>query len=60
MDWTHHSQYNFLPGMPKAPTHEVYFVVKKSGAKDGTKKWDVWTRMGAAWMRGDKRVRCAL
>ena len=31
--------------MPKTPTHDVYFVVKKPGVKDGKKKRDVWTRM---------------
>jgi hypothetical protein len=41
--------------MPKTPTHDVYFVVKKPGAKDGTKKRDVWTRIGAAWRHGDSK-----
>ena len=41
--------------MPKTPTHDVYFVVKKPGAKDGKKKRDVWTRIGAAWMHGDSK-----
>ena len=39
--------------MPKTPTHDVYFVVKKPGAKSGPKKRDVWTRISAAWMHGD-------
>ena len=40
----------------KTPTHDVYFVVKKPGAKDGTKKRDVWwTRIGAAWLHGDSK-----
>ena len=25
------------------------------GAKDGKKKRDVWTRIGAAWMHGDSK-----
>ena len=41
--------------MPKTPTHDVYFVVKKPGGKDGTKKRDVWTRIGAAWLHGDSK-----
>jgi hypothetical protein len=39
--------------MAKTPTHDVYFVVKKSAAADGKKKRDVWTRIGAAWFHGD-------
>lgn len=41
--------------MPKTPTHHVYFVVKKPGVKDGTKKRDIWTRIGAAWMHSDSK-----
>jgi hypothetical protein len=41
--------------MPKTPTHDVYYVVKKPGVKDGKKKRDVWTRIGAAWMHGDSK-----
>jgi hypothetical protein len=39
--------------MPKTPTHIVYYVVKKSAAKDGKQKRDIWTRIGAAWQHGD-------
>ena len=39
--------------MSKTPTHDVYFVMKKPGVKDGAKKRDVWTRIGAAWLHGD-------
>jgi hypothetical protein len=28
--------------MPKTPAHDVYFVVKKPGVKDGKQKRDVW------------------
>jgi hypothetical protein len=41
--------------MPKTPTHDVYFVVKKPGAKDGKQKRDIWTRIGAAWMHTDSK-----
>jgi hypothetical protein len=29
--------------------------VNKPGVKDGTKKHDVWTRIGAVWMHGDSK-----
>jgi hypothetical protein len=41
--------------MPKTPTHNVYFVVKKPGVKDGKQKRDVWTRIGAAWLHSDSK-----
>jgi hypothetical protein len=41
--------------MPKTPTHDVYFVVKKPGAKDGAKKRDVWTQIGAVWRQDDSK-----
>ena len=45
----------FLPGMPKAPTHIAYYLTKKSGAKDGKQKREVWTPIGAAWMHSDSK-----
>ena len=41
--------------MPKIPTHDVYFVVKKPGGNGGKQKRDVWTRVGAAWMHSDSK-----
>jgi hypothetical protein len=41
--------------MPKTPTHDVYFVTKKPGVKDGKQKRDVWTRIGAAWIHTDSK-----
>jgi len=51
----HHYPPKFLSNMPKIPTHDVYFVVKKSGTKDGKKQRDVWTKIGAAWMHSDNK-----
>jgi hypothetical protein len=35
--------------------YACYGNPKEPGAKDGTKRRDVWTRIGAAWLHGDSK-----
>ena len=55
MGRAHHYPPKFLSNMPKIPTHDVYFVVKKPGVKDGKKQRDVWTRIGPRGPHGDSK-----